>query len=65
MPGSRLLSHFQIGKETTKGTAVAASRRFAPDLNSAFTVDWMKTYHGVGLRARGTRSPTRLSRARW
>lgn len=59
MPGSRLLSHFQIGKETTKGTAVAATRRFAPDLNSAFTIDWMKTYHEG--RATGTRTPISYS----
>lgn len=59
MPGVRLLSHFQIGKETTKGTAVAATRRFAPDLNSAFTIDWMKTYHEG--RATGTRNPISYS----
>jgi hypothetical protein len=45
MPGVRLLSHFQIGKETTPGSAVAATKRFDPDLSSAFTVDWMKTFH--------------------
>lgn len=45
MPGVRLLSYFQIGKETTPGTPVAATRRFDPDLSSAFTVDWMKTFH--------------------
>jgi len=51
----RLLSHFQIGKETPSGTAVAATRRMAPDLTSAFTVDFMKTYHEG--RATGSRNP--------
>lgn len=55
MPGVRLLSHFQIGKETTPGTAVAATRRMDPDLSSAFTVDWMKTFHDG--RQTGARTP--------
>lgn len=55
MPGVRLLSYMQIGKETTPGTSVAATRRMAPDLTSAFTVDWMKTYHEG--RSTGTRNP--------
>lgn len=55
MPGVRLLSYFQIGKETTPGTAVAASRRMDPDLSSAFTVDWMKTFHDG--RQTGARTP--------
>jgi hypothetical protein len=45
----------QIGKETTSGTAVAATRRMAPDLTSAFSIDWMKTYHEG--RSTGTRNP--------
>lgn len=45
MPGIRLLSHFQMGRETTLGTGVAATRMFYPDLSSTFSVDWMKTYH--------------------
>jgi len=59
MAGVRLLSHFQIGKESTPGTAVAATKRFTPDLNSAFTVDWMKTFHEG--RATGTRTPISYS----
>jgi len=45
MPGIRLLSHFQMGRESTLGTAVAATRMFYPDLSSTFQVDWKKTYH--------------------
>lgn len=59
MPGVRLLSYFQIGKETTPGTSVPATRRFAPDLSGSFTVDWMKTYHEG--RATGTRTPITYS----
>ncbi|MEY4170633.1 MAG: hypothetical protein RLZ94_1706 [Actinomycetota bacterium] len=59
MPGVRLLSHFQIGKETTPGTAVAATRRFAPDLNGTFQIDWMKTFHEG--RSTGTRTPISYS----
>lgn len=59
MPGVRLLSHFQLGKETTPGTAVAATRRFSPDLTSAFTIDWMKTFHEG--RSTGTRNPISYS----
>lgn len=62
MPGVRLLSYFQIGKETTAGTSVAASRRFAPDINGAFTIDWMKTYHEG--RNTGTRTPISYSTQR-
>lgn len=59
MPGIRLLSYMQIGKESTPGTPVAATRRFAPDLSGAFTVDWMKTYHES--RATGSRTPITYS----
>jgi hypothetical protein len=59
MSGARLLSYFQLGKETTKGTAVAASRRFSPSLDSAFKVDWMKTYHEG--RSTGVRTPISYS----
>lgn len=55
MPGIRLLSYMQIGKEATPGTAVPATRRMAPDLTSGFSVDWMKTYHEG--RSTGTRNP--------
>jgi len=55
LPGIRLLSHFNMGLETTKGTAVAATRMFYPDLSSTFQVDWMKTYH-EGRRT-GRRNP--------
>lgn len=59
MPGVRLLSHFQIGLETTKGTAAAAGRMMFPDLSSTFQVDWMKTYH-EGRRT-GRRNPVSYS----
>ena len=55
MPGTRLLSYLQLGKETTKGTAVAATFRLSPDLDSAYSIDWMKTYHEG--RATGYRNP--------
>lgn len=55
MAGIRLLSHFQMGLEATKGTAVAATRMFYPDLSSTFQKDWMKTYH-EGRRT-GRRNP--------
>jgi len=55
MAGTRLMSHFQIGKETTKGTAVAATRMMHPDLTSTFAVDWMKTNHES--RRTGYRTP--------
>lgn len=55
MAGIRLLSHFQIGLETTKGTPVAATRMMYPDLSSTFQIDWMKTYH-EGRRT-GRRNP--------
>src|SRR5512139_3939166 len=45
MPGTRLLSYFQIGKETTKGSAVAATKMFHPDMTSAFDVDWGYSLH--------------------
>ena len=45
MAGKRLLAYLQLGKEVTAGTSVAATRRMETDLTSAFTVDWMKTYH--------------------
>lgn len=59
MSGIRQLSYFAIGKETTKGTPVAATIRLSPDLNSAFRVDWMKTYH-EGRRT-GLRNPITYS----
>jgi hypothetical protein len=55
MSGARLLSYFQIGKETAKGTSVAATRRFHPSLDSAFKVDWMPTFHDS--RTTGYRTP--------
>jgi hypothetical protein len=55
MAGIRLLSHLQMGLESTKGSAVAATRKFYPDLSSTFQVDWMKTYH-EGRRT-GRRNP--------
>lgn len=45
MAGTRLLSYFQIGKETTKGSAVAATKMFHPDLSGAFSVDWGYNLH--------------------
>lgn len=55
MSGTRLLSYMQIGKETTKGTAVPATFRLSPDLTSAYQVDWRKTYHEG--RSTGFRNP--------
>ncbi len=45
MPGVRLASYFQIGKETTKGTSVAATRMLHPDLSSSYNVDFGYTFH--------------------
>lgn len=45
MPGVRLLSYLQLGKETTKGTAVAATKMMHPDLSSAYDIDWGYTLH--------------------
>lgn len=42
--GTQLLTRFQMGKETTKGTAVAATRRYAPSMDSMFSVDFMNNY---------------------
>lgn len=59
MSGTRQLSYFALGKEITKGSAVAATIRLSPDLDSAFRVDWMKTYH-EGRRT-GLRNPITYS----
>jgi hypothetical protein len=45
MAGSRSLSYFQIGAETSSGTPVAATRQLYPDVNSSFNVDWGYTFH--------------------
>jgi len=55
MAGARLLSHFQVGMEVTKGTAVAATRMMYPDLSSTFQIDWQKSYHDG--RRTGSRNP--------
>src|SRR5512137_1105654 len=59
MAGTRQLSYFALGKESTKGTPVAATIRMSPDLSSAFTVDWMRTFH-EGRRT-GIRNPITYS----
>ena len=53
--GVQLLSYLQLGKETVKGTAVAATRRMDPGLDSAFQVDFMQNFHEG--RAAGRRNP--------
>ena len=53
--GIRNLAYLQIGKETVKGTAVAASRRFAPALASTFQPDFMQNFHEN--RSTGRRNP--------
>jgi hypothetical protein len=45
MAGSRSLSYLQIGKETTKGTPVAATRILSSDISGSFNVDWGYTFH--------------------
>jgi hypothetical protein len=42
--GTELLTYLQLGKESVKGTSVAATRRLAPSLDSAFSVDFMNNY---------------------
>lgn len=53
--GSQLLSYLQLGKETTPGTRVAATRRLAPSLESNWTPDFMQNYHEN--RSVGRRNP--------
>jgi hypothetical protein len=55
MAGSRALSYFQVGQESTKGTPVAATRQLYPDVSSAFSVDWGYTFHEGRVSA--TRTP--------
>jgi hypothetical protein len=65
MAGVRLLSHFQIGKETTKGTPVAATKMLHPDLSAAFDLDWGYTFHESryqGFRANQTYGTRQLER---
>ncbi len=53
--GSQHLSYLQLGKETVKGTPVAATRRLAPSLDSAYQVDFMQNFHEN--RSTGRRNP--------
>src|SRR5689334_14963257 len=43
--GSQLLAYLQLGKESTKGTSVAATRRYGQGLDGAFTIDNMFNTH--------------------
>jgi hypothetical protein len=45
MAGTRSLSYLQLGKEVTKGTAVAATRLLSSDISGSFAVDWGYTFH--------------------
>lgn len=54
MPGVQLLSYLQLGKETTAGTAVAATRQLYPDGTGIWNLDRMRTRHPSANR--GTRS---------
>lgn len=54
MPGSQLFTHFQLGKESTAGTAVAATRQLYPDGTGHWGLDRMRTRHDSG--SRGTRT---------
>lgn len=53
--GQQILTYLQLGKEVTPGTSVAATRRYAPSLDSAFSVDFMNSY-GEN-RSTGRRNP--------
>lgn len=53
MPGTRLFTYLQIGKETAAGTTVAATRMLYPDGAGMINVDRFQQYAGGN---RGTRS---------
>lgn len=54
MPGVQLFSYFQLGKESTAGTAVAATRQLYPDGTGLWGLDRMRTRHDSANR--GTRT---------
>lgn len=53
MPGTRLFTYLQIGKETTAGTTVAATRMWFPDGAGMINIDRFQQFAGGN---RGTRS---------
>lgn len=53
MAGVQLFTHLQLGKETTPGTSVAATRMLFPDGTGMIDVDRMQSFQGGN---RGTRS---------
>lgn len=54
MPGTQLFTYFQLGKESTAGTAVAATRMMYPDGTGLWGLDRMRTRHDSANR--GTRT---------
>ena len=54
MPGTQIFTYFQTGKETTPGTAVAATRAWYPEGTGHWSLDRMRTRHEDANR--GTRS---------
>lgn len=54
MPGSQLFTYLQLGKESTAGTAVAATRMLYPDGTGLWNLDRMRTRHDGAHR--GTRT---------
>src|SRR3990167_10724843 len=55
MAGKRFLSHLQLGKETTAGNAVAATRRVFPEGSGILDEDPQLTFHED--RATGVKNP--------
>jgi hypothetical protein len=53
--GTQLLSYFNLGKEVTPGTSVAATRQLSPSMDSVFQVDFMQNFHEN--RTPGRRNP--------
>jgi hypothetical protein len=45
MPGTLMFSHMKLGKETTAGTSVAATRLFYPDGTGLLQIDRQRTFH--------------------
>lgn len=54
MPGTQLFTYLQLGKESSAGTAVAATRLFYPDGTGLWGLDRMRTRHDSANR--GTRT---------
>lgn len=53
--GTELLSYLALGKESSKGTSVAATRRYGNNLAGSFTIDNMYNLHES--RVTGRRNP--------